>query len=84
MNSYEMKLHDQYLEPEYPKSYGTDWNGNDIHEGRRVLRHRRRISKSRRRGRIFKFSIFQTNSGGMIGNEITRKIISNSNETKSA
>ena len=27
MNSYEMKLHGQYLEPEDSKSYGTDWNG---------------------------------------------------------
>lgn len=33
MNDYETKLHNEYLEPEYPKSYGTDWNGNDIHEG---------------------------------------------------
>ena len=33
MNSYEMKLHDQYLEPEDSKSYGTDWNGNDIYDG---------------------------------------------------
>lgn len=33
MNSYEMKLHRQYLEPEDSKSYGKDWNGNDIYDG---------------------------------------------------
>lgn len=33
MNSYEMKLHSQYLEPEDSKSYGKDWNGNDIYDG---------------------------------------------------
>ena len=33
MNSYEMKLHGQYLEPEEEKSFGKDWDGNDIYEG---------------------------------------------------
>lgn len=33
MNSYETKLHGQYLEPEDSKSYGKDWNGNDIYDG---------------------------------------------------
>lgn len=33
MNSYEMKLHGQYLELEEEKSFGKDWDGNDIYEG---------------------------------------------------
>lgn len=28
-----MKLHGQYLEPGDSKSYGKDWNGNDIYDG---------------------------------------------------
>ena len=33
MNDYETKLHNQYLEPEEEKSFGKDWDGNDIYEG---------------------------------------------------
>lgn len=33
MNDYETKLHNQYLEPEDSKSFGTDWKGNDIYDG---------------------------------------------------
>lgn len=33
MNDYETKLHNQYLEPEEPKSIGLDWNGNEIYYG---------------------------------------------------
>lgn len=33
MNDYEMKLHDQYLEPEEDEIFGEDWNGNNIYYG---------------------------------------------------
>lgn len=33
MNDYEMKLHDQYLEPEEDEIFGEDWNGNNIYFG---------------------------------------------------
>lgn len=33
MNDYETKLHNQYLEPEDAKSFGTDWKGHEIYEG---------------------------------------------------
>lgn len=33
MNDYEMKLHDQYLEPEEDEIFGEDWNGNNIYIG---------------------------------------------------
>lgn len=33
MNDYEMKLHNQYLEPEEDEIFGEDWNGNNIYYG---------------------------------------------------
>lgn len=33
MNDYEMKLHNQYLEPEENEIFGEDWNGNNIYFG---------------------------------------------------
>ena len=67
MNDYETKLHNQYLEPEDAKSFGTDWKGHEIYEGDECWD----VRKSGRRREIFKNRIRKIHGGGMIGNEIT-------------
>lgn len=71
MNSYEMKLHGQYLEPGDSKSYGKDWNGNDIYDGDEYFDIDGELVKVEDAEEYLKTVYVTRTAGGMIGNEIT-------------